>query len=97
MKLMIEQLWDVQESLDYIKQAHGKACMHDIPRRLAEHRAIYDALAKKDATAARLAMRNHFSRTLTALHETTEQEAVSEVQRKVSKIKERFSMDRMVD
>ena len=97
LSLLITQLWDVQEKLDNIRLAHQAVCMQDTQRRLSEHTAIYDALEKRDSNAARLAMRNHFSRTLTALHETTEQAAVSEVHRKVSQMRERFSFERMVD
>lgn len=95
--LMIRQLWDVQEKLDNIRVAHQAVCMQDMRQRLAEHTAIYNALENRDPNAARAAMRNHFSRTLTALHETTEEEAVKEVRRKVSQMRERFSFERMVD
>lgn len=97
LSLLINQLWDAQENLDNIRAAHEAVCMQDTPRRLAEHKAIYDALANGDSSAARVAMRSHFSRSLAALHETTEEAAVSEVRRKVSKIRERFSIERMVD
>ncbi len=93
---MITQLWDIQEKLDNIRLAHQAVCMQN-KQRLAEHRAIFNALANRDANAARKAMRSHFSRTLNALHDTTEQAAVSEVKRKVSQMRERFSFDRMVD
>lgn len=95
--LFITQLWDVQEKLSNIRLAHQAVCMKDTQRRLAEHKAIYDALAQGDSNAARVAMRSHFSRSLRALHETTELEAVNEVKRKVSQMKERFSFERMVD
>lgn len=97
LSLLIGQLWDAQENLDNIRVAHEAVCMKDTPRRLAEHKAIYDALANGDSSAARAAMRSHFSRSLAALHETTEEAAVSEVRRKVSKMRERFSIERMVD
>ncbi len=95
LSLYITQLWDVQEEQNHINLAHRAICMQDAPRRLSEHKAIYDAISKKDSAAARIAMRNHFSRTLTALHETNEEVAVSEVRREVSKMRERFSMDRL--
>ena len=96
LSLIIAQLWDLQENLDNIRGAHEAVCMQDAPRRLAEHKAIYDALADGDASAARAAMRSHFSRSLSALHETSEEAAVSEVRRIVLKMRERFSIDRMV-
>lgn len=95
--MLITQLWDLQENLKYIRVAHQAVCMKDSATRIAEHRAIYDALAAGDAVAARAAMRNHFSRSLRALHETTEEAAVSEVRRKVSQMRERFPIDRRVD
>lgn len=94
---LIRQLWDVQEKLDNIRVAHQAVCMQDTKRRLAEHKAIFDALLNRDQAAARSAMRSHFSRTLSALHETAEEEAVMEVRRKVSKMRERFSFEGMVD
>jgi len=97
LSLFISQLWDVQEKLSNIRLAHQAVCMQDTQRRLAEHKAIYDALEQGSPNAARVAMRNHFSRSLMALHETAELEAVNEVRRKVSQMKERFSFERMVD
>lgn len=95
--LLITQLWDIQENLDNIRVAHEAVCVQDAPLRLAEHKAIYDALAEGDASAARAAMRSHFARSLSALHETIEEAAVSEVRRNVSKMRERFSIERMVN
>lgn len=95
LSMLISQLWDVQEELDNIRIAHQAVCMKDDARRLAEHRAIFDAMVENDSNKARVAMRNHFSRMLTALHETIEQEAVSEVQRKVSQMRERFPVGRV--
>lgn len=97
LKLLIEQLWDAQENLDYIRLAHRAVCMKDTSRRLSEHKAIYNALAARDSGAARTAMHNHFSRSLRALHETTEEAAVSEVKREVSRMRERFPIDRLAE
>lgn len=92
---MIENLWDVQEGLYHIKVAHQTVCMVDGLARLNEHQAIYAALARRDPQAARTAMRDHFARGLNALHQTTEDEAVEEVHRKLSKTRERFSINRL--
>lgn len=92
---MIENLWDVQEGLYHIKVAHQTVCMADRIARLDEHQAIYDALASRDAQAARIAMRNHFARGLNALHQTTEDEAVEQVRRQLSETRERFSINRL--
>jgi DNA-binding FadR family transcriptional regulator len=93
---MIKQLWDAQENLEHIHQAHQSVCMNDHQRRIDEHQAIYDALVQRDANAARYAMRKHFSRMLTALHETSEERAVRAVRQQASEMRERFSFDRLV-
>lgn len=92
---MIENLWDVQEGLHHIRAAHHSVCKEDPETRLKEHQAIYDALAARDPQAARVAMRNHFGRGISALHQRTEQEAVEAVQRELSKTRERFSLSRL--
>jgi len=61
---MIENLWDVQEGLYHIKVAHQAVCTADRLARLHEHQAIYDALARRDSPAARVAIRHHFARGL---------------------------------
>lgn len=94
---IINQLWAAQEGLDHIRQAHSAVCMQDSAKRLEEHTAIYEALLKRDANASRIAMRNHFSRMLTALHETNEEREVQKLRQQVSEIRERFSFERLVD
>ena len=94
---IIRQLWDAQEGLEHIRHAHKAVCMQDNEQRLREHIDIYEALEKRDSQAARTAMRNHFSRMLNALHETNEAREVQRVQQQVSKIRERFSFDRLLE
>jgi len=94
---IIRQLWDAQEGLEHIRQAHQSVCMQDNEKRLREHIAIYEALEQRDPKTARKSMRNHFSRVLDALHETNEAREVQRVQQQVSKIRERFSFDRLLE
>ncbi len=93
----INYLWDIQEHSAEIQLAHQAVCKTDAQRRLNEHRAIFDSLAKGDSQAARIAMRNHFSRMIDALHDATEAKAVEEVHRKVSERRKRFSLNRLTD
>lgn len=94
---LIESLWETQESLDHIRNAHHSVCSPAPEIRLDEHRAIVEALANRDAQAARVAMRKHFARGIDALHAQTEEEAVAEVRRKLSQTRERFSSNRIID
>ena len=92
----IEQLWDAQENLEHIRQAHAAVCERDEQKRIEEHMAIYNAIASRDSQAARQAMRRHFSRMLDALHVTDEERAVNEVRQRASEMRKRFSFDRLV-
>lgn len=94
---LIESLWDLQEGLDHINNAHHSICIPDPDIRLQEHREILDALTNRDAQAARLAMRKHFGRAIDALHTATEEEAVAKVRRQFSRTRERFSSNRIID
>ncbi|WP_020210483.1 FadR/GntR family transcriptional regulator [Gilvimarinus chinensis] len=92
---IIRHLWDIQENLPDIRMAHQSVCKTDGERRIAEHQAILDALKARDAHTARVAMRNHFARSMDALHATTEQRAVEEIQRQLNARRERFSLNRI--
>jgi DNA-binding FadR family transcriptional regulator len=94
---LIEDLWDTQEQLGHVRRAHQSVCTSEPEVRLAEHRAIVDALARHDPQAARAAMRKHFARGIEALHTATEEEAVAEVRRRLSQTRERFSSNRIID
>lgn len=88
----IGYLWDIQENLDHINKAHQSVCTTDIANRIADHVAIYDAIAMGDVNAARLSMRSHFTDLLEAMHATSEREAVEATKRKASQMRERFSI-----
>ncbi|MCP8898068.1 FadR/GntR family transcriptional regulator [Gilvimarinus xylanilyticus] len=92
---VIQHLWDIQANLPEIKTAHQSVCRTDGSKRIEEHRAILNTLKDRDCHAARVAMRNHFSRSLDALHTTTEERAVEEVRRQLNERRERFSLSRI--
>lgn len=88
----IKNLWDIQENFDHIYKAHQSVCLADASTRIADHVAIYNAIADSNMTEARHAMRNHFSDLLEAMHDASEKEAVEETKRKVSQLRERFTI-----
>ncbi|PCK09311.1 MAG: GntR family transcriptional regulator [Alteromonadaceae bacterium] len=90
----IQNLWDLQQASPDIHSAHESLCMTDKKQRLDEHHAIYQALSEGNPKMARIAMRNHFSRPLEALHKASEAKAVEEINRTVSERRKRFSLNR---
>jgi len=92
----ISFLWDIQENLNHISKAHRSVCAHeDSSQRIAEHVAIYDAIAARDSGAARIAMRSHFSDLLEAMHDVSELQAVEAAKLKVSQMRKRFSVSEL--
>ncbi len=88
----IKNLWDIQENFDHIYKAHQSVCVADASTRITDHSAIYDAIAAGDVLEARRAMRAHFSDLLEAMHDASEREAVEATKRKVSQLRERFTI-----
>ena len=88
----IKSLWDIQENFDHIHMAHQSVCMEDSRTRIADHAAIYDAIAAGDISKARRAMRSHFSDLLEAMHNASEREAVEATKRKASQLRKRFTI-----
>lgn len=89
------KLWDIQEQSPDILAVRKSVCKKDGQKRLAEHKAILKALENRDPRAARQAMRQHFSRTLNALHEVSEAKAVEIIRREVYERRKRFSLERL--
>ncbi len=91
---IVEQLWDAQEKLDHVKTAHQDVCKNDIKIRIDEHSAVVESLANRNPQQAREAMTKHFSRLLASLHSSTEKQAEMEMQQRVAKNRQRFSLER---
>jgi len=89
----IMYLWDIQENFDHINYAHQSVCKDDASNnRIEDHTAIYDAIAAGNVNEARQAMRSHFTDLLEAMHDASEREAVEETKRKVTQLRQRFTI-----
>lgn len=96
LETIINQMWHVRNHAPHVFKAYRAICEQDGARRVEEHQEIYDALANRDADAARTAMHHHFARILNKLISTMEEEQVKEVQRQTSEVRRRFSLDHLV-
>ena len=85
-----KSLWRMREEIAEVKGTYDAVCVHDPKSRIAEHREIFDALRERNPSAARDAMRQHFTRLLETMLETTERMALEEVQQQASLSRERF-------
>ena len=86
----IKQLWRMRENIPQVKATYEAVCVDDAQQRMDEHREVFDALKARDSAAARAAMRAHFQRLIENMLDTTEQQALAEVQQRASESRERF-------
>lgn len=89
---MIDDLWYMRDNVPTVHKAYQSICETDGQRRVAEHRAIYEALRRRDANQARKAMHEHFSRILNKLIAAKEAEQLEEIRRKAEASRKRFSL-----
>ena len=93
----IEQLWYVRNNAPQVFRAYKAICEQDGATRVEEHRQIYDALAARDAHAARASMHEHFARILNKLIATSEAEQIEQARKQAQEVRKRFSLDHLVN
>ena len=94
--LMTDQMWQVRNNAPQVFQAYKSICEQDGEKRVEEHRSIYEALTRRDATAARAAMHEHFARILNKLIASAEAEKFKEARKQSDEVRKRFSLDHLV-
>jgi GntR family transcriptional regulator, hexuronate regulon transcriptional repressor len=77
---VVEMLWDLRYRSPLCVEMLARAFAAGDRPRIAEHRAIVAALAKRDPKSARAAMRDHLSRVIDGVLEATESEALKKMQ-----------------
>ena len=87
---VIDAMWKMRREAALVQSVYRNVCDRDNKSREREHLAILDALKKRDSSAARAAMRAHFTRMIEALLEASEEEAYQEVKRQASESRSRF-------
>lgn len=87
---IVDNLWQMRRQASKVQNIYRNVCDKDNSSREAEHQAILDALKNRDSSAARIAMRAHFTRMIEALLEASEEEAYEQVRRKASESRSRF-------
>ena len=89
---VIEDLWRLRTELAEVRRTHASVCHSDGAARQMEHSAIVEALEQRNPQAARVAMRQHFSRLLKAMLDATEQRETEELQRRTAESRARYLM-----
>ncbi|BDX05462.1 FadR/GntR family transcriptional regulator [Planctobacterium marinum] len=93
--LSVKNLWELRRSRPQIIAAYQDVCSQSVEQRLKEHKAIYDAIAKRDSSAARKAMHDHFNRLINALFDASERKALEEIKRKTDETRGLYSISHL--
>jgi DNA-binding FadR family transcriptional regulator len=89
---VIDSMWQMRTQAAELQNVYKTVCEKDNSHREDEHKAILTALKNRDSSAARLAMREHFTRMIEALLVASEEQAYQEVKRKASESRSRFML-----
>ncbi|HEV7313137.1 FadR/GntR family transcriptional regulator [Sphingopyxis sp.] len=87
---VIESLWRMRMELPEVRTSHSMVCQKDGKARQSEHSDVVEALRKRDASGARLAMRRHFNRLLESMLDETEERALVELRQRSAESRERY-------
>lgn len=87
---VIGSMWKMRNQATQLQKVYKAVCDKDPTHRGDEHEDILAALKNRDSSAARKAMRTHFTRMIEALLIASEEEAYQEVVKKASESRSRF-------
>lgn len=87
---VLQNIWRMRNEIDAVKLVYTAVGHTDSKDRVSEHMEVMDALRRRDPDAARQAMREHFSRLLSALLDFSEQQALEDVRRKSNENRELY-------
>lgn len=86
----IERLWRLRTEIDDVRHAHESICEVTPEMRVAEHKDIVDALRRGNPSAARKAMRRHFSCIIEAMLDAAESEAIEQARQRTIEARQQF-------
>jgi len=89
---VVDSLWKMRKEASELQNVYKTVCSKDNSHREDEHKVILEALRRRDSTAARTAMREHFTRMIEALLVESEEQAYREVQRKADESRSRYTI-----
>jgi len=93
----IDNMWKMRSEAMKVQTVYDSVCHSDDVLLEREHTAILNALKARDSSAARKAMRAHFTRMIEALLVASEEEAYREVKRKASESRSRFLLSSQIE
>jgi len=93
---VVDSLWKMRKEAAQLQTVYKTVCSKDNSHREDEHKIILEALRRRDSSAARTAMRAHFTRMIEALLIESEEQAFREVQRKADESRSRYTISQQL-
>jgi DNA-binding FadR family transcriptional regulator len=88
---IVETLWKIRTEVPAVREVHAAICsVEDSAARHTEHSEVLDALRSRDASAARMAMREHFRGLLESMINVTEEQELEELRKKATESRQRY-------
>jgi DNA-binding FadR family transcriptional regulator len=88
----VEMLWDARARSPQHRSMDAKVRALGIKPRIDEHNVILKALKRRDADAARAAMRDHLTRVLEATFAATETEQLEKTRAQLAEQRKRYAL-----
>lgn len=88
---VVESLWKIRSELPEVREVHAAICaVEDAAERHSEHERVLQALRRRDPSAARQAMQEHFRSLLESMIDITEEQALEQLRRESTESRQRF-------
>lgn len=88
----VEELWDIRDNSPVCIRLFDTVRSKGVRPAIDDHRAILDAMVRRDPREARAAMRQHLTRVIDALLEATEVEAYERARSEVEARRARYAL-----
>lgn len=90
-KHVVDTLWKIRNDVPELREVHTSICaVEDATDRHEEHARVLEALRKRDPSAARQAMQEHFTSLLKCMIDVTEEQALNELRKKTTESRQRY-------
>lgn len=88
---VLQNIWRMRNEIDAVKRVYEAVGEKDSADRVKEHSDIMNAIRDRDPSAARQAMRRHFTRLLDALLDFSEHAALEDARKASKRIREQYT------
>ncbi|MEZ5512919.1 MAG: FadR/GntR family transcriptional regulator [Steroidobacteraceae bacterium] len=86
----VKELWRIRNHVPQVTKLYQRVCALSVDEREKEHQRIFEALAARDPSRARAAMREHFHRLFETMVTAQEAAAMNELRKSIGDVRAKF-------